>query len=85
MKKFIDYNNIMVINFISTDGIINEGIACIKTDLFAEVEEKLYKIYEKYKETNNIFLIGGNQVLRFKTIEENNIKDRDKVLMQISE
>ena len=85
MKKFIDYNNIMVINFVSSDGIINEGIACLKTDLFAEVEEKLYKIYENYKETNNIFLNGGNQVLRFKTIEENNIKDRDKIVMQISE
>ena len=52
----------MVINFVSSDGIINEGIACIKTELFAQVEEKLYKIYEKNKETNNIFFMGEIKV-----------------------
>ena len=82
MKNFVDYNNIMVINFISDDGMINQGIKCLKTELFAEVEEKLYKIYDKCRNTNNVFLHGGNIVLRFKTIEENNIKDADKILLQ---
>ncbi len=67
----------MVINFISGDGIINEGIKCLKTDIFAEVEEKLYEKYEDYREYNNVFLHSGNTVLRFKTIEENNIKNND--------
>ena len=83
MKKFVDYNNIMVINFMSGDSVINEGIKCLKTDIFAEVEEKLYKIYEEYRGTNNLFLHAGNPVLRFKTIEENNIKNSDKVIMQV--
>ena len=83
MKKFVDYNNIMVINFMSGDSVINEGIKCLKTDIFAEVEEKLYKIYEEYRGTNNLFLHAGNAVLRFKTIEENNIKNSDKVIMQV--
>ena len=83
MKKFVDYDNIMNINFISGDGVINQGINCLKTDTFAEVEEKLYKIYEEYRGSNNLFLHGGNAVLRFKTIEENNIKNYDKVIMQI--
>ena len=85
MKNFVDYNNIMVINFVSGDGIINQGIKCLKTETFAEVEEKLYKLYEKYRSTNNIFLHGGNTILRFKTIEENNIRDNDKVQLQLYE
>ena len=83
MKTFVEYNNIIVINFVSGDGIINQGIKCLKTETFAEVEEKLYKLYEQYRETNNIFLHGGNTILRFKTIEENNIKDNDKIQLQL--
>ena len=83
IKKYVDFNKIIVINFISGDSIINNiGIKCLKTDTFAEVEEKLYKIFNEYRESNNVFLHGGNVVLRFKTIEENNIKDGDKVQLQ---
>ena len=83
MKQFVDFNNIMVINFISGDGNINEGIKCLKTDTFAQVEEQLYKIYDKYRKTNNTFMFGGKTVFRFKTIEENKIKDGEKIIMQI--
>ena len=82
IKKMVDYNYIMVIHFISDDGMINQGIKCLKTELFAEVEEKLYKIYDNYRKTNNVFLHNGNIVLRFKTIEENNIKNDDKIILQ---
>ena len=79
LKKYVDFNNIIVIHFISGDGKINDGIKCLKTDTFAEVEEKLYQLYNEYREFNNVFLTGGKVVLRFKTIEQNNIKDGDKV------
>ena len=85
MKKFVDYNNIMIINFMSGDGVINCGIKCLKTDIFVEVEKKLYEKYEDYIGYNNVFLHSGNTVLRFKTIEENNIKDSDKIIMQVFE
>ena len=85
MKKFVDYNNIMIINFMSGDGVINCGIKCLKTDTFAEVEEKLYEKYEEYRGYNNVFLHSGSTVLRFRTIEENNIKDSDKIIMQVFE
>ena len=82
-KQYVDFNKIVVINFMSGDGVINNiGIKCLKTDTFAEVEEKLYKTFDEYRETNNVFLHGGNVVLRFKTIEQNNIKDGDKVQLQ---
>ena len=85
LKKYVDYNNIMVVHFISGDGRINHGIKCLATDTFAEVEEKLYQIYDEFRETNNIFLAKGNIVKRFKKMSENNIKNGDKIQLQNSE
>ena len=72
----------MVVHFISGDGEINQGINCLPTEIFAEVEEKLYKIYNEYRETNNIFLANGNVIKRFKTMSENKIKNGDKIQLQ---
>ena len=78
-KKLVDFENIMVVNFISSEQKINYGIKCLKTDTFAEIEEKLYQKYEEYRETNNNFIFKGKIILRFKKICENNIKDGDKI------
>ena len=83
-NKKVDYNDIMVITFISSDQQINYGMKCLKTDIFAEVEEKLYKRYPEYRETNNNFVAKGNIILRFKSISDNRIKDGDIIqLMNI--
>ena len=50
---YVNFNNIMVVHFISGDNKINQGIKCLPTDTFAQVEEKLYKIYNK----QNFYLI----------------------------
>ena len=69
----VNFNEIMCVNFISSDQNVHFSIPCLKTNTFAEVEEKLYKQYPQYRETNNTFLANGMQVLRFKTIDENKI------------
>ena len=51
----VNYKDIMVINFISTDSSVNHGIKCLLTDTFAEVEEQLYQIYDEKRNTNNAF------------------------------
>ena len=80
---YVNRNNIMVVHFISGDGKINQGIDCLKTDTFAQVEEKLYKIYDEYRDNyNNTFLARGNVIKRFKTMNENNIKNGDKIQLQ---
>ena len=66
-------NDMMCVNFISSDQNVHFAVTCLKTNTFAEVEEKLYKQYPQYRETNNTFLANGMQVLRFKTIYENKI------------
>ena len=69
----INFNDIMCVNFISSDKNVHYAMSCLKTNTFAEIEEKLYKQYPKYRETNNNFIANGTQVLRFKTIDENKI------------
>ena len=69
----VNFNDIMSVNFISSDQTVHFSIPCLKTNTFAEIEEKLYKQYPQYRETNNTFLANGMQVLRFKTIDENKI------------
>ena len=79
IQKPFNYDDILYIHFISLDQKINSAIKCLKTDTFAEVEEKLYQKYEEYRETNNNFISKGKIILRFKKIYENNIQDGDKV------
>ena len=69
----VNFNDIMSVNFISSDQNVHFSIPCLNTNTFAEVEEKLYKEFPQYRETNNNFLANGMQVLRFKTIAENKI------------
>ena len=66
-------DEIMCVNFISGDQQIHYAVPCLKSNTFAEVEEKLYQKFPVYRETNNNFIANGNLVLRFKTIGENKI------------
>ena len=75
-------NDIMVINFLSTDQNIRCGIPCLADDTIAEVEEKLYQKFNEFRNTNNILLSGGNIILRFKKVRENNIHNGDTILIQ---
>ena len=75
----INRNDILVINFISTDQVMHCGISCTSEETFAEVEERLYKRFNDFRNTNNNFLCKGNVILRFKKISENRISDGDNV------
>ena len=72
-KLILDRNQIMAVNFISMDQKVRFCVPCIDTDIFAEIEEKLYKQFPEYRETNNYFISQGKEVLRFKTIAQKNI------------
>ena len=70
----VNFNDIKTVQFMSMDQKVHFVIACIGTETFSVVEEKLYKEYPEYRETNNYFLVDGKQILRFKTIGQNNIR-----------
>ena len=71
------------VNFISTDNNIHYSIPCASTDIFAEIEEKLYKKYPEYRDTNNGFLYKGNNILRFKNLKDNNIENGEPISLYI--
>ena len=81
-NEYVNMKNIMVINFLSTDQNIRCGIPCLADDTIAEVEEKLYQQFNEFRNTNNILLSGGNIILRFKKVRENNIHNGDTILIQ---
>ena len=80
-EKMIKESQIAVINFISSDQKVHYAISCLKSSIFAEIEEKLYKVYPEYRETNNAFFANGKNILRFKTISENGIKNGFPVML----
>ena len=86
-KPNLSMKDIMVVNFVTGDGkISNCGIKCLPDETFAEVEEKLYKMYDEYRNTNsNYFICGGRIILRFKKLRENNIKDGDVIQLEQNE
>ena len=78
-KSNVRMKDIIVINFLSTDQFIRCGIPCLADDTFAEVEEKLYQQFDEFRNTNNVLLFKGNQILRFKKVKENNIHNGDTI------
>ena len=82
-SRLYSLEEIKSINFSSMDQKIHFSTTCVDGDTFAEVEEKLYKQFPEYRETNNIFLVEGKQILRFKTIGENNIKPGFPVMLVV--
>ena len=79
----INRKQFMCVYFTSMDQKIHYPIPCIDTDIFAEIEEKLYKEYPEYRETNNYFIANGKQILRFKTISQNNIGNGKPVMLYV--
>ena len=80
-ERKVNFKDIVAINFVSSDQTIRYPMKCLKKDTFSRVEEKLYNIYPKLKEHDNFFLYNGRKILRFKTIEENNIRDGSIISM----
>ena len=83
--NYVNMNKLMSVNFISVDQKIHFSVPCIDSDTFAEVEEKLYKEFPEYRETNNNFIANGEPVLRFKTISQNKIGNGLPVTMILPE
>ena len=62
---------------ISVDQKFHYPIICKSNDKFTKLEELLYEEFPELSESENIFLVNGKKVNRFKTIEFNGIKYGD--------
>ena len=76
-KTFYTREQMLALNFESTDSKLRYAIPCLKKDLFVDVEKKLYK------EKNYNFLCQGKTILRFKTVEENEQVSGIPIIMSI--
>ena len=79
LERKKNYN--LVIHF--PDGNkINFSDKFSEEDTFAVFEEKLYKKYPQYRETNNTFSQSGKIILRFKTLKDNKLENNIQISME---
>ena len=90
-KEYYDMSSIrpndrmITINFVSM-GRIDIGhysLICKKRDLFVKLEERLYEDFPQFKDYQTYFEVNGKRIKRFKTLEQNQIKNNDIISMFI--
>ena len=71
---------VISINFQSTvPTIFNYSLPCKNTDIFIYVEEKLNEDFPQLKDRHYYLINRGNIIKRFKSIDDNNIKNNDVI------
>ena len=60
-------------------------ISCLNSDILVKFEEIFYIKYPEYKEYNTFLTVNGNPIKRFKSIEENGIKEGNDIIVNIYE
>lgn len=93
LKKQLESNNlvtsispgeeVIAVNFTFIGSQINYPIACKNTNTLARLEEKIYNEFPQYKDYNTYLTVNGNITKRFKTLEENGIKDGNIIIVNI--
>ena len=78
---------ILAVNFVSmgTQEIGHYNLICKNNDLFVTLEERLYKDFPQFKNYNTFFQANGKTIKRFKTMDENRIKNNDVISIFITE
>ena len=72
---------LMSIIFISSDQNLHYSIICKNIDEFYKIESQLYKKYPEYTENENFFILNGKKINRYKTLEQNGIKNNDIIIL----
>ena len=85
INENVNINEILSIQFKSIDQKVDISYACKKDDVFVRIEEKLYNEYPEFKDLNTYFTVNGRVVKRFRTMLENDIRNNDKIILNIYE
>ena len=77
---------VIAINFVSmgNQDIGHFCLVCKNTELFVRLEERLYNKFPKFKNYETYFEVRTKRIKRFKTLDENKIKNGDVINVFIS-
>ena len=67
--------------FVSSDQKLHYSVICKNTDKFSKIENMLYDEYPEYIESENHFIVNGNKVNKFKSLEFNKINNNDIIVL----
>jgi len=74
--KFSPNEKLISVEFIHSPDI-DHTIIAKNTDEFLKIERELYEKFPNYINSENDFLLNGNKINKYKTLEENNIRNND--------
>ena len=72
---------LLPIIFVTMDSKVHYSLICKDTEIFSQVEYRLYKKYPENAETKNSFTVNSIKINRFKSLKDNSIKYSDIVIM----
>jgi hypothetical protein len=79
--KIVTNLTTIVVHFISIDQMTNLSLVCEITDIFSNIEVKLFHEYPYLVEKQHFYLANGLALNKSKTLDENNIKDDDVIVI----
>ena len=71
--------------FISSDQKVHYSTICKNTTKFLIIEGKLYEEYKDYEEVETYFTVNGRRINRHKTLDDNQIKNNDIIMLNVVE
>ena len=79
--EYTNINNLMTVIFYSPDQDIHYSLICKKTDIFTKIENELFEVYPEKRDSKFLFFVNGQIIDRSKTLQENNIKNSQVILL----
>ena len=83
--ELMEGEKIISIILTSVDQKFFHSIICKNKEKFNIIENKFYEAYPDYIETENFFTLNGKKVNKYKTLDDNNIKNNDIILLNVIE
>ena len=81
--QLLQGEKLMSIIIASFDDKIFCPIICKNTDIFCNIEVKLYQKYTDYSENENVFTVKGRKINKYKNLDYNQINDNDIITLNI--
>ena len=80
--KLSEGEKLMSVIFVSSNQNVHYSVICKNTDKFSKIENMLYDEYPEYSKFENHFLVNGNKVNKYKSLEFNKIKNNDIIMLK---